>query len=84
MKWMARLLRRKLEVKSLPVTAYRHFPHNIRLFYPDIWGKISPMAAGQGIKACYPAVCALFGPDASVTAILNYVEQYRIEPRMPQ
>ena len=84
MKWIDRLLQREPKTKSLPVTPYRHFPNNIRLFYPEIWEKLGPMPAGQGVKACYPEVCAAFGPAASITEILNYVEQWKIEPRMPQ
>lgn len=67
-----------------PVTRYTNFPHNISIFYPEIWGKLAPMAASDGFKACYPTVCDLFDHKASIGTIMRYIEAHQIEPVMPK
>lgn len=68
-------------VMSSPVTPYRHWPHNVRLFYPEIYERDRHLPIGEALRAEYPGVIALFPPNASIGIIADYIEANKVDPQ---
>lgn len=62
------------------ITPFTHWPHNVRIFFPEIYERDRRLPAADAFKSEYPEVIARFPKNSAASALMDYISENQIAP----